>query len=165
MSDIRDDGRDYGRILGRIESNTERLASELRELKSEGKGRDKSLHDIEERVRANAHKAGNDLQMLSNRVEGLDGKVVNVGVSVDTANKRMEQQSVQLSSIDERVKKIEAPVNEALELREKRRAKIKRWWMWMAAVGVFLWGGFEPIYKTLMPVAIQRWFSINLPPH
>lgn len=156
---------EYGRVLGRIESNTEQLAQVIRELKEEGKGRDRSLKDIEERVRANAHKAANDLQGLSNRVEGLDGKIVGVGIAVDTANKRMEQQGVQLTGIDTRVGKLEEPIHESLVVREKRRATLKRWWMWAAAVGVFLWGGFEPVYKTLMPMAIQRWFSVNLPPH
>lgn len=181
MPDMKDDGggnerqprdqwggllqNEYGRAMGRMEGTQAQILSEIRELKDEGKHRDKSLNDINERVRANAHKANNDLQTLSNRVQGLDGKLVNVGVAVDTANKRMEQQAVQLEGINTRVGKLEEPIQEGMVLREKRRAKLKRWWMWMAAVGVFLWGGFEPIYKTLMPVAIQRWFNINLPPH
>ena len=154
---------EYGRILGNIESQLDFQSESLKELKNEGKGRDKALKDIEDRVRANAHKAGNDLQVLSNRVEGLDGKLVNVQVSVDTANKRMEQQGVELTGIGVRVGKLEAPLAEALVLRDARRAKWKRALMWATGALLFLWGGLEPVYKTIVPVAIQRWLHLGGP--
>jgi hypothetical protein len=49
---------EYGRILGNIESQLDFQSEALKELKNEGKGRDRALKDIEDRVRANAHKAG-----------------------------------------------------------------------------------------------------------
>jgi hypothetical protein len=154
---------EYGRILGSIESKLDFQSDALRELKNEGKGRDRALKDIEERVRGNAHKAANDFQILSNRVEGLDGKLVNVQVSVDTANKRMEQQGVELTGIGIRVGKLEAPMADALAVRDARRAKWRRWLMWLSAAGLFIWGGLEPVYKILVPVAVQRWLHLGGP--
>jgi hypothetical protein len=93
----------------------------------------------------------------------LDGKLVNVQVSVDTANKRMEQQGVELTGIGVRVGKLEAPLAEALVIRDARRAKWKRALMWATGAGLFIWGGLEPVYKTVVPVAVQRWLHIGGP--
>lgn len=158
---------EYGRILGRMESKLDEHGETLRELKRDAKkstdDRTKGFLEMETRVRDNAHKTASDLQSLSSHVKGLDGKLVNVQVSVDTANKRMEQQGVELTGISVRVGKLEAPFAEAMAARDARRAKWKKWLIWATGAGLFLWGGLEPIYKALMPMAIQRWLHFGPP--
>lgn len=149
---------EYGRSMGRLEASQEQILREVRELKNEGKGRDKALAEVTERVRQNAHKAGNDIQKVSMGLEKAQ-------VAIDTTKLMVEQVSIKVTGVDDRVAKLEEPLQASRAQRAARRARWQARLAWVAAVGVFLWGGFEPIYKTLMPVAIQRWFSITLPPH
>ena len=147
---------DLGRALGRIEAKQDQLRTELHDLKAEGRGRDGTLKDLTERVRADAHKANNTAQVVTGRIEGLQA-------SAATTNLKLETVSTQLADIAGRVTTLEAPVKDAIAQRDRRWAQYKRWGGWLTVGGVALWAAAKPVYDAILPVFLRRW--LDGPPH
>lgn len=157
-------GSEYSRALWRIESKLDDHGEKLAKLNEQGRGRDQQLKEVKDRQSTDAHKAGRDLQLLS-------GEVHKVQVSVNTVQKQVEQTTVQLDTLDRRVTGVdgrvadlEKPVKEALAVRDRRRAKLTKFFGWAAAIGSVLWFLFEPIWKAAAPLALQRYFHFGPPP-
>lgn len=143
---------EYGRILGRIESKQDEHSRQLAEIRSNQGERDKSARGLEERVRKYAHDANNVAQVLTSQVEVLKA-------STDTIKSQLENTNAELGGIKNRVADLEKPVNAAIAARDERRARFKKIWLYLAGAGVVLWPLFEPVYRAVTPIFVQRWFG------